>query len=113
MRAMTSLKLSRSIWMNLRSASGLSGCGRVAGEIAHDADDERQLALDLGAFGLHLVGDVHARLAHAIQLVVDTGAHRRDPPAYRLLWTGWAVHGAGRRASACKAAEIADSPAVA
>jgi hypothetical protein len=37
MRAITSLKLSRSIWTNLRSSSGLQRLGRVAGEIAHDA----------------------------------------------------------------------------
>ena len=39
---------------------------RVAREIAHDADDERQLALDLRAFGFDVVGDVHSGLAHTI-----------------------------------------------
>ena len=65
MPAMTSLKLSRSIWMNLRSPNGRSGCGGVAGKIAHDADHERQLAHDLRAFGFDLIGDVDARLADA------------------------------------------------
>ena len=99
MPAMTSLKLSRSIWMNLRSASGRSGCGRIAGEIAHDADDEGQLALDLRAFGLDFIGDVHARLADAVQLVVDAGAHGRLPhPCDRL---GRRPASALMRTSAC------------
>ena len=53
---------------------------RIAGEIAHDADDERQLAQHFGAFGLDLVGDVHPRLADAIELVVDTGTHGLASP---------------------------------
>ena len=53
---------------------------RIAGEVAHDADDERQLAQDLGAFGLDLVGDVDPRLADALELVVDAGTHGLDFP---------------------------------
>src|SRR5262249_32366045 len=48
---------------------------RIAGKIAHDADDERQFALDFRALGLDIVGDVHPRLANPLELVVDTGAH--------------------------------------
>ena len=47
----------------------------VAGEIAHHADDERQLAFDRGAFGLDLVGDVDARLADPRKLLVNAAAH--------------------------------------
>ena len=71
MLAITSLKLSRSIWMNLRSFSGLSGSVGIAGEVAQHADDERQLLLDARPFGLHLVGDVDPRFADPRQLVMD------------------------------------------
>ena len=71
MRAITSLKLSRSIWTNLRSRQRLQRLGRVAGEVAHHADDEGQLPHDRGALGLDFVGDVDARLAHPGQLVVN------------------------------------------
>ena len=82
MRAITSLKLSRSICMNLRSFIGLQRLGGVAGEIAQHADDEGQLLLADRPFRFHLVGDVYARLAHALQLVVDTVVrHSRRPPS--------------------------------
>ena len=73
MRAMTSLKLSRSIWMNLRSFSGLSGLGGVAREIAEHAHHERQLLLNRGVAGFDLVFDVDAGFADPLQFVVNTG----------------------------------------
>ena len=53
---------------------------RIAGEVAHDADDERKLAQHFGTFGLDLVGDVHPRLTDAIELVVDTRTHGLASP---------------------------------
>ena len=62
--------------------------GRIAGEVADDADDEGQLAHDLRALGLDFIGDVDARPTHAAELFVDAGAHWGS-----LLRQG----GAGRR----------------
>jgi hypothetical protein len=49
--------------------------GRIAGEIADDPDDKRQLLLDDGPFGLDVVGDVNPRLAHSFQLFMHALAH--------------------------------------
>ena len=46
----------------------LERLGRVAGEVAQDADDERQLLHDDRPFGLDLVGDVDPRLADPLSL---------------------------------------------
>ena len=44
--------------------------GRIAGEITHDADDERQLLDFDRALGLDIIGDVDPRFADLLQLVV-------------------------------------------
>ncbi len=54
-----------------RSLSGRSGAGRLAGQVGQHADDEGQLHLLHRAVGLDVVGDLHARPAHTIQLVLQ------------------------------------------
>ena len=73
MRAMTSLKLSRSIWMNLRSFSGLSGSVGLPEKSPRTPTTNGSSFCDLRPFGLDLVGDVDARLADPAQLVVNAG----------------------------------------
>ena len=72
MRAITSSKLSRSIWTNLRSFSGLRGWVGFP-EKSPRTPTTNGSSLSTGAFGLDLVVDVHAGLAHALKLVVYAG----------------------------------------
>src|SRR5699024_8672964 len=44
---------------------------RIAREIAHDANDERKLALNGCAFGFDFIADVYAWFAYAIEFVVN------------------------------------------
>ena len=54
---------------------GLQRLGRVAREIAQNADDEGKLLLHDRPLGFHFVSDVHARRAHPLQLFVDAFCH--------------------------------------
>ena len=63
----------------LRSFSGRSGVLRLAREVGQHADDERQLDLLHGAVGLDVVGDLHARPANPVQLVLHSSAWHHPP----------------------------------
>jgi len=49
---------------------------RVGREVAHHAEDERQLLHHHRAVGVHLVGDVDPRRADPPELVMDSSRHR-------------------------------------
>lgn len=48
---------------------------RLAGEVGEDADHQGQLLLLDGVADLDVVGDLHARRAHPVQLVLRTLGH--------------------------------------
>src|SRR5260370_767167 len=60
--------------------------GRLAGEVGHYADDERQLDFLHRAVGLDVVSDLDARPAHPVQLVLETLCHEWTPAVGAQGW---------------------------
>src|SRR5262249_47342898 len=65
----------------------------LPGQVGEDADDEGELDLLHGAAGLDVVGDLHPRAAHPIQLVLQTLRHVSPPLTGEVFGSRYPLRG--------------------